>query len=1738
DYEKLAIFGDIRGRRGAELKVLSAIETKSPGYLGKIKHEVIDRDKGKDPEGTWSTDTMTFQDDELSYALGKQGGTRKKLERASGCIVQYVGHTCLFSGTRAERRRAKDYMKWLFAQLEGPVYVDGWEDRDDCCVVHVPSDCIGYITGSRRATLGRMEEEWGTLMFFMTKDGDKGGRAGQAEKLIICGNERGRRGAELKCMNEIEKKAPGHFSRGLREKFSDSRGFDTDRMAIKEDELSYVIGKEAATQKKIEKAAGCILQFVGRYAFMAGIGKERRRCKEYIGWLLQQLKGAVTIPDVTDREDCTEMHIPANCKGWVTGNRGSELRRMEHETSTYMFMALDGRGDERLCIFSHEAGSKVANTGRMAAERLVNELVQEKLRGDEDDPDEVGDGDDDDDDDDDDDGGDGGDDNDDDDEDEVGSLVGTILTYDKLEQDLHAKGSGSIVVLVGGPQEADVAAQLIAGVGRHAAWILYRDKTAPLMVPLVAGSRVLPQHVACQAVPFYGESLWRLAATQPRKFLQEWTKQALPGQFRGVVKDSWEFAEGQRTGDKVVTGLIRIDTDVIVPLLASSGKIGVFMEPVARHPAYPAGQRPAYGLVLGGKQIGLRRAPGTDHQPKTLWQIIGTPVHWSDSFLHDLILSQTPAVSAEILRRQVCGKRCTWWVKATVAGPEDAHCLAVTEGGIELNAWIQHLGKPIPQQGAFTLYRSPFDRVDKPRAITIDGEPDAEDLDGNDGDAARPVPAAKRVATNFTARVVPEGAEVYQVPGDGACFFHAVSKALTVLYNRETSAAQACAETVAHLRRYQEAYVPYWDHVDDRQQGVQNFVDYLERMACADAWAGPLELQACSKTLKICLLVLPEDASRVPCCFGNPSHPPVALFHTRNHYDLLLPSEGTGYPGVILGIAKEAPDNSIPRAGSSIASSAPTGYGDCAVRLDAQAPEAALAPVVVDAVPHVAVPATPDQLEDEPDVPPPPTPPRLVSSIVARDAPEGRQVLVPVAAGAGAVLVAMGHMLRHAVRDQCVCEASVNLPMACMRQHEALVLAWPEPHRGGYTYALRFICRLCCAHATSRFNLLSRSCGPVVRGAARLRRHLQTACDSPDVVAKRTAEFALHVLGDALPAAPLAPPPPPTVTSLADMCADGLQYPAVPLGLANRTAASSSGLAGTESGAFLSLRCTLNVATLVGRVATVLALATTLALDVLVLQAGWRCHLGDQALTNDGKPTNVLLLCAPPRLALSSTLGPVTEEVWSEALLVDPPTGCATARRSIVAERRLRRLARRLRPLLRSRLPRSVSASAIGSKLSNRIIVACVVGFSAVPLRSRRRFPMGRCTLLTWLRLVADEHAKWSAQWTGSAAHMLEETWRWCLALGAPSDSWTPEALFPSAAALQTAVRASARRAAGIDGWRSRQAMAGHKADVRRTFHGTPIEPTLGLLQGCPFSPLLLNCICSLWVRIVREAEPRTTLAVYLDDRTVWHVGRHAVQVVCEAARAGQAFDSFFGLQLHPDKLGSVGVGPGVRAGLSAEAELVGPVKTSFVLLGVHYAFGLTALPDTATLTSEVWRRCERIALAVSSVARRRALLEELVIPLFSWSGPWTQFRKQDLMSWDRAVALLSLWSFKPPKSRSRLLLWHVLGRPRLCLEHALDFATARQEWLRCSTPGAFRLLDTTVTPRWAALQHKWGWSETVTGEWRTPLGLLRPGWDGLAVLHRVADYTFLQGLWAADPKASDRDLSLSLPTFAPARAW
>merc|ERR1719436_1897075 len=135
-------------------------------------------------------------------------------------------------------------------------------------------------------------------MFFMTKGGKNGKGKGFGEQLAIFGPERGRRGAELKVMSFVEEKANGKFTRGVREKTNDCRGFATDRMIFKDDELSYALGKGGTTRKKLALSSGCILQYVGHVAFLVGTLKERRRCKEFIEWLLQQRRGQVTVNDV------------------------------------------------------------------------------------------------------------------------------------------------------------------------------------------------------------------------------------------------------------------------------------------------------------------------------------------------------------------------------------------------------------------------------------------------------------------------------------------------------------------------------------------------------------------------------------------------------------------------------------------------------------------------------------------------------------------------------------------------------------------------------------------------------------------------------------------------------------------------------------------------------------------------------------------------------------------------------------------------------------------------------------------------------------------------------------------------------------------------------------------------------------------------------------------------------------------------------------------------------------------------------------------------------------------------------------------------------------------------------------------------------------------------------------------------------------------------------------------------
>jgi len=368
--EELVIFGSRRGRRGAELKALSAVEAKCPGFFEDHRDEILYRNQDDD----WGVSTMEFKNDELAYALGRGGATRIKIEASSGCITQYLGNTAIFAGTRKERKIAKEYMGFLFEQLDSPVYVKNWQDRNDCCVLKIPQDCVGYVTGSRRAALGQMEQECGVLMFFM---GAKAEGKPQ-EELIIFGPTRNRKGAQLKVMSTVETKARGHFTEDVKEKTSSSEGFDVDIEPMEDCEVSYALGARGSTRTKLERASGAILQYIGTFAFIAGEKDERRRASDYLRCLLDQRQGKQR-HDWEERDDCSIVSIPRQSITFITQNKGAELRRVEEKTDTFCFLAPRG-GDEKVIILGKDEGGRHDSTGRQAAQRLVEDLVVEAER--------------------------------------------------------------------------------------------------------------------------------------------------------------------------------------------------------------------------------------------------------------------------------------------------------------------------------------------------------------------------------------------------------------------------------------------------------------------------------------------------------------------------------------------------------------------------------------------------------------------------------------------------------------------------------------------------------------------------------------------------------------------------------------------------------------------------------------------------------------------------------------------------------------------------------------------------------------------------------------------------------------------------------------------------------------------------------------------------------------------------------------------------------------------------------------------------------------------------------------------------------------------------------------------------------------------------------------------------------------------------------------------------------------
>ena len=107
---------------------------------------------------------------------------------------------------------------------------------------------------------------------------------------------------------------------------------------------------------KLARVAGARLELHERELKLeiSGTSAARARAKEYVGFVLAQRVGPVSIDFSRQRDDLSVVSVPEDCVGFVMGRQGATLRGMEEEWGTLMFFAKvagNDSGSEKLAIF-------------------------------------------------------------------------------------------------------------------------------------------------------------------------------------------------------------------------------------------------------------------------------------------------------------------------------------------------------------------------------------------------------------------------------------------------------------------------------------------------------------------------------------------------------------------------------------------------------------------------------------------------------------------------------------------------------------------------------------------------------------------------------------------------------------------------------------------------------------------------------------------------------------------------------------------------------------------------------------------------------------------------------------------------------------------------------------------------------------------------------------------------------------------------------------------------------------------------------------------------------------------------------------------------------------------------------------------------------------------------------------------------------------------------------------------
>ena len=159
------------------------------------------------------SETLELSQEGAAYLYGRSGSTMQRLCRFSGCKIEMGSDKRVVEirGASAGRALARLCIDILLQQRNGGRLDCDWaaiEKRDDATTIDVPIAAVGFLMGSKGATLRDLEGRHEVFMFFDNDTVRKG-----AKRLYVLGGRGARGAAAEECDRAVELKMSGRGQR-------------------------------------------------------------------------------------------------------------------------------------------------------------------------------------------------------------------------------------------------------------------------------------------------------------------------------------------------------------------------------------------------------------------------------------------------------------------------------------------------------------------------------------------------------------------------------------------------------------------------------------------------------------------------------------------------------------------------------------------------------------------------------------------------------------------------------------------------------------------------------------------------------------------------------------------------------------------------------------------------------------------------------------------------------------------------------------------------------------------------------------------------------------------------------------------------------------------------------------------------------------------------------------------------------------------------------------------------------------------------------------------------------------------------------------------------------------------------------------------------------------------------------------------------------------------------------------